>query len=215
MKKLPSLCLFFFFVTGLGFADHKRRVEDHVLVSESLPAIRIQVDPAFQFVGSFPFRIQNIAQGERYVFIDGTSDQVRRMFIAQFESILPASSEIYRYSFENAELIGGYRFRHNTFAFNVQEAIKENPTGESMLTQQFLENKEYKTPDEWMSSRFLTLGDESRKSELILFYLEPVASTGHRLAEFYNGEEPTRIWQNISKDLTARSRSAFRIQSRK
>jgi hypothetical protein len=66
-----------------------------------------------------------------------------------------------------------------------------------------------------MSSRFLMLVDETRKSELSLFYMEPVASTGHRLAEFYKGEEPTAIWQNISKDLTARSRSAFRIQSGK
>jgi hypothetical protein len=95
-----------------------------------------------------------------------------------------------------------------------KETIKENPDSESAKTQDFLDQKGYKIPDEWMSSRFLTLGDESRKSELILFYMEPVASTGHRLAEFYQGEKPTELWENISKDLDTRSRSAFRILRR-
>ena len=212
-KILSPSCLLFLLWILPGFADPVRRVQNNVLISDTLPAIRIQIDPAFRFEGSFPFRIQDIAEGYRYVFIDGNPKEVKRMFIAQFESFLPESTEIYRYNFDNALLMEGFRFRHSTFAFSMKEAMKENPDSEAAKTQTFLDKKGYTISDEWMASRFLTLGDDSRKSEMILFYMEPVASTGHKLGEFYKGEERTELWERISKDLETRSRSAFRIQS--
>jgi hypothetical protein len=211
MRQILFLGLLLLSFMAPVYSDPIRKVEGNVLISSSLPSIKIQLDRAFHFLGSFPFRIQQIAAGNRYVFIDGTPEKVQRMFIAQFESFLPESTEIYRYNFDQADVMGKFRFRSNTFAFNVQDAIKENPESEASLTQKFLQTKGYKVPDEWMASRFLTLGDPSRKSEMILFYMEPVAATGHRLPEFYNGEEPTMLWRNIAKQLDTRSRTAFRI----
>jgi len=173
--------------------------------------MRIQISKEFRYIGCFPFRIQDMAAGYRYVFIDGDHSEVQRMIIIQFESILPESTEIYRYSFDNALLLEGFPFRHNTFAFSVRKDIKRNPHAEVAVTQDFLDKKKYKIADEWMASRFLTLGDDSRKSEMILFYMEPVASTGFRLAQFYQDDTPTEIWDKISRDLGTRSRSAFQI----
>src|SRR4029079_3815155 len=167
--KRPLFLIFLLSLWAPVFSDPIRKVEDNVLISSSLPSIKIQLDPAFHFLGSFPFQIQQLATGNRYVFVDGTPEKLQRMFIAQFESFLPESTEIYRYNFNQAEVLGKFRFRHNTFAFNVQDAIKENPESEAALTQKFLQTKGYKVLDEWMASRFLTLGDETRKSEMILF----------------------------------------------
>ncbi len=205
------LCLFLLLISSFGQATTSRRVEGNVLISDSLPSIRIQVDQAFHFLGSFPFQIQNIAAGHRFVFVDADNQKVRRMFIAQFESILPESTEIYRYNFDNAIPLGGFRFRHNTFAFSFEQDVKENPHKESALTKDFLHKKNYDFPDEWMASRFLALGDESRIHEMILFYMESVDSTGHTIKEFYDGDTPTDIWQKISKELDKRSRAAFQI----
>ena len=210
MKAMLQVCLILLLAAFLR-ADDIRRVEGNVLISNAMPAVRIQISKEFSYIGCFPFRIQDMAAGYRFIFVDGDRNQVRRMFIVQFESILPESTEIYRYSFDNAILMEGLQFRHNTFAFSIRQDIKENPHAEVAVTQDFLDKKNYKISDEWMASRFLTLGDESRKSEMILFYMEPISSTGYRLAHFYDGDSPTEIWGKISKELDARSRSAFQI----
>jgi hypothetical protein len=214
MSKTRVVCLLLILIPILALAKSVRRVEQNVLISDSLPRIRIEISKEFQFLGSFPFVLKDIAAGERYVFVKGEPDNVRGMFVAQFESILPESTEIYRYSFDHAILIGGFRFRQNTFAFSFQESIKENPRAESAFTLDFLHKKKYTISDEWMASRFLTLGDETRRHELILFYMEPIAPTGHRLAEFYEGDINTAIWDKISRELDDRSRSAFTIRIR-
>lgn len=208
------MCLFLILSARFVYSEAARRVEGNVLISDSLPAIRIQLSKEFHFIGSFPFRIRDMAAGERFVFVDGESNHVRKMFIVQFESILPESTEIYRYSFDNAIPIEGFRFRHNTFAFSIEQEIRENPQAEVATTQTFLDKKNYKIKDEWMVSRFLALGDESRKSEMILFYMEPIASTGQRLEQFYDRDSPTEIWEKISKELDARSRPAFQVLTR-
>jgi hypothetical protein len=210
MKPMRFACLFLLFVPFL-FAADLQDVDGNVVISRALPAVRIQVSKEFTYIGRFPFRIQDMASGNRFIFVDGDPEHVRRMFILQFESILPESVEIYRYSFDNAMLIGGLRFRQNTFAFSIQQDIKENPHAEVALTQDFLGKKNYKISDEWMASRFLTLGDDSRKSEMILFYMEPVSSSGYRLTQFYDGDSRTEIWDKLSRELEARSRNAFVI----
>ena len=209
MKAMLFVCLFS--LASFLCADEIRKVDGNTLISMAAPPVRIEVNKEFRYLGSFPFRIQDMAAGNRFIFIDGDANHVHRMFIVQFESILPESTEIYRYSFDNAILMEGLPFRHNTFAFSIQQDIKENPHAEVAMTQDFLQKKNYKISDEWMASRFLTLGDDSRKSEMILFYMEPISSTGYRLAHFYDGDSRTEIWEKISKDLDARSRNAFQL----
>jgi hypothetical protein len=65
--------------------------------------------------------------------------------------------------------------------------------------------------DELMMSRFVTVPDEAKKHELILFYIENVSSTKHKLNEFYKGNDETEIWRQISQELTSRSLKAFKI----
>ncbi len=218
MKTFKSLFLSFVLLWAAiaicADAPPARRVIDRKLVSDALPSLRIQLKQPFHYIGSFSFQIEDMAAGERFVFLETEGKNVRRMFVAQFESILPRSSEIYRYNFENAMKMGQHSFRHNTFAFSVAEARKEAPGKEADLTARFLEQKGFIADDEWMASRFLTLGDESRKHEMILFYMEPVASSGYHLSDFYKGEEETDVWKKLSAELRARSLEAFTILPR-
>ena len=149
-----------------------------------------------------------MARGTRYVFADAEGARLRRLFVLQFEEFLPSAKEIYRYDMSAAEDVGGYRFRHNTFAYGHAAGAAE--PNEGTLTDRFLEQRGYEVPDVWMASRFLTLGSEDRKSELILFYLEPAAA-GTSVADLYRGEEPTPAWQALRGALADRSRQAFKI----
>lgn len=188
-----------------------RFVEGNILVSTKFPNIQIEVDKAFQYLGKFEFMIQDIAKGERYIFAEVKAKRIQRLFIAQFEEILPDSAETYNYSFKDALTIGSHKFKQNTFAFSNQQSKQENPKNEGALTADFLTAKGYLLEDELMSSRFVTVPDAERKHELILFYIENIQDSGHRLKEFYEGDERTATWEQISKELTARSVKDFAI----
>lgn len=190
-----------------------RYVEKNVLVSDKLPKIKIIIDKDFKYVGKFDFKIREVAAGERFVFVDADNKKVERLFIAQFEGFLPGVDDFYRYNFDNAQMFGAHKFRQNTFAYSNAEARRENPAGEGVLTFDFLQKKGFSVEDELMLSRFLTVPDAEKKHELILFYIENVSETKHKLSEFYKDDEATEIWKNISKDLTRRSLKAFEIQN--
>jgi hypothetical protein len=188
-----------------------RSVKNNILTSSEFPDIQVRLDKAFRYVGKFDFTIENIARGERYVFVDSKGRNVRRMFIFQFEEIIPESKETYNYSFRDALNLGGHKFRHGTYAYSNKEARRNDPKKEAALTADFLEKKGYVIDDEYMMSRFVTVPDAERKHELILFYLEAVSPTGHRLEEFYKDGEATPIWREISPGLTKRSHENFTV----
>lgn len=188
-----------------------RSVKGNILTSSEFPIIRVRVEKAFRYVGKFSFTIEGIAQGERYVFVDSEDRHVERLFIFQFEEILPESDETYNYSFTNALDLKGHKFIHGTYAHSNQATRRNNPNNEGTLTADFLEEKGYIVEDEYMMSRFVTVPDAERKHELILFYIENIGPTGHRLTEFYKGEEETPIWKEISRELAERSFENFVI----
>lgn len=198
---------------GQSKTSQDRRVVGNTIVSDKLPKIKVEVAKGFKYLGRFDFIIGEIASGERFVFVDASANKkVKRLFIAQFEQILPTSDEIYRYSFEKAKQIGEHRFRQNTFAFSGAEAKRENPKGEAALTAEFLAAKGYKLEDELMLSRFLTVPDAEKKHEMILFYIENISTTRKRLSDLYVGDEESAIWKTLSRGLTDRSSRAFSIK---
>ncbi len=194
--------------TGSGLRA-ARRVVGRELISSELPAIRIRVTPEFEYVGSFEFRIGDVADGTRYVFVDAPGRRVERMVVVQFEAILPESDEVYRYSFENAEVIAGHRFRSNPFAYSNVSAERENPSGEAALTASLLRDRGYELADEWMLFRFLTVPDQERRHEMIAFYLEPLSNAGLVLSEVYAGDQSTPAWHGTVGPLEGRARSAI------
>lgn len=189
-----------------------RVVEGRELRSSALPAMRLCVDSAFQFIGDFEFRIRDVAAGRRFVFADVREDTVVRLVIAQFESFLPTSGETYRYSFDGVPLRAGMPFRENEFAFSHTVEAVENPEGEAALTTRFLASRGYHIDDEVMSWRFLTVPDSAKKHELIIFYIEPLAPSGVRLLDLYAGDEATPLWRALASQLKLRAERAFEVQ---
>ncbi|HJQ40740.1 MAG TPA: hypothetical protein VKB93_26680 [Thermoanaerobaculia bacterium] len=216
MKTWTAFTVAFVVLTGACASRQAVRFgQGHKLVSRALPPIEITLPPEFTYAGKFPFTIDGIAAGERHVFVDADGRRVRRTFIAQFESFLPSSDEIYRYDFSKAMDWGGFRFREMTFIFNDLETARAEPAKEAALTRAFLLERGYELPEEWMVSRFVTLGDETRKHELILFYAEDLRGrTGKTMAEMVHGEEPTPLWQQTRAELRERSLKAISIQRR-
>ncbi len=192
-------------------AQSRRSVEANTLISTALPEIRVRVHRAFNYLGKITFKIRDVAQGERYIFAEASDSAITRLFIAQFEGFLPDNTLTYNYNFQNALQLGKHRFKHNTFAFSNREAQTENPQGEAALTAAFLHEKGFTFEDEWMMSRYVNVPDTERRHELILFYIESVSSTGKRVADFYQGDTETELWQKLSNELAARAMKNFEV----
>ena len=208
----PARCLDYESKVFGAFETLPRRfVRGRVLRSDSFPNIEVKVSKAFHFIGKFTFTVPNMAKGERYIFAETKGRRVKRLFIAQFETILPDSSETYNYSFKDALILGAHKFRPNTFTFSRRGSVKTDPPDEGVLTTEFLTRKGYILEDEVMVARVVNVPDVERKHEMILFYMENVSDSGHRLSDFYNGEESTPLWQEISRALTKRLFESFAI----
>src|SRR5262245_48604736 len=202
-SNLPPTC---------AYDDSQRPVDGGVLQSATRPAVEIRVDAGLVYIGCFPCRIGTEARGTRYLFLDAEGSRPRRAFIAQFEAMEASSKEIYRYDMSAAEELGGLRFRQNTFAFSgVAEAGAT--ADEGSLTAAFLLQRGYELPAIWLASRFVTLGSEDRKSEMILFYMEP-GQPGLTLGDLYRADEPTPTWQSLRTGLEERSRKAFSVSAK-
>lgn len=186
-------------------------VQDGVLISLHEPSLAIDVDNAFTFVGRHSFTIRDIAAGERFVFVDATNDIIERLFIVQFEGFLPGVDDFYRYDLTGSPVVANYPFRSNGYAVDIVEAITANPKGESAATYPFLESKGYSVPAHWMMWRSLTVTDQARNKEIIIFYVENVDATGLTLADLYKDDSATAEWISIQKDLEIRANSSFRL----
>ena len=188
-----------------------RVVKGQVLTSAAFPSIQLRISRKFRYLGKFSFTVPNMSKGERYIFAELQGRGVKKLFIAQFEGILPDSPQTYNYNFADALTVGAYKFKQNTFAFNARDSLKKDPPDEGSLTTQFLSKHRYITEDEMMAARLVNVPDAERKHELILFYMENISDSGHRLQDFYSGEERTPIWRDISRDLARRLIDSFTI----
>ncbi|MDH3747646.1 MAG: hypothetical protein OER97_05525 [Gammaproteobacteria bacterium] len=185
--------------------------EDGVLISLQEPSLAIDVDDAFTFVGRHPFTIRDVAAGERFIFVDSEGDVILRLFIVQFEGFLPGIDNFYRYNLTESPVVANYPFRSNGYAFDIVEAVAANPKSESAATYPFLQSKGYSIPAHWMMWRSLTIADQARKKEMILFYVENVDSSGLSLDDFYEQDAATAAWIRIQKDLELRANNSFQL----
>lgn len=204
--RLVSLALVLAAATPITAQRPQRTVDGSLVSSDALPAIRLTVDPAFRFLGRMPFTIRDLAAGERLVFavVDGRT--IRRMFVLQFEGFLPGRPEIYRYDFSQAREIGGLRWRGNAWAYS-DAAQRAGGGNEGTQMHRWLAEQGYETPDVQLMYRFVTLGDERRKDELILFYLEGVDDPSW----LPQSETASAAWQAKATELERRALAAFRI----
>ena len=188
-----------------------QRLADGIIVSSQEPSLAIKVDSSFEYVGRHTFKIRDVAAGERFVFVDAEASQIKRLFLVQFEGFLPEIDAYYRYNLSASPVVAGYPFRSKGYAFDIVDSIAASPVSESAATYPFLEENGYEVPQQWMMWRSLTVVDDAKKKELIIFYVEDVASTSLSLDEFYVNDEASDGWAEIQKGLESRANASFEL----
>jgi hypothetical protein len=159
---------------GAAGAKRTRGVKGQVLTSTYLPPIRVRFDRGFKYVGSQMFILYDRAQVEQHFFVDADARRrIRRMYMVQFESYLPGVDATYDYGAAETVNLGGGVYTVNAETVpNVPAALKQNPRSDAARAGAFLEGKGYRVGESVRFQRFVRLVDESKRSELIMLYVE-------------------------------------------
>lgn len=199
--------------TPAGEEAPQRYFADGTFSSSSLPQISIRFEEGFRYIGNPEFELAGTAHIDRHHLVDVASDgRLERTVILHFEGFLPESEETYRYRIPPAENAAGpdYRFTleqvrlgehdyiHNTWFFDARANIEANPDRELARSAALLGTHGYTLPDQLRMSRFVRIVDEEAKHEFILFYLEPLAPTGFRAAQFVEGGAGAAVCDSLS-----------------
>jgi hypothetical protein len=189
----------------------QRTGPDTILRSEKLPAVSIQIDPRFKYVGTTSFILYDVAHAEQHHFVVADTERrvVKRLWF-QFEGFLENNSKTYNYSGVDTLQLNGVPFLHNTYPINIEEAYEARPNSDSAHTVDFLKEKGYRLTGDIMSHRMVWL-DADRRNELMIIYSEVLDATGYRPSDLTEGDPATAEWEVLSRALQERSLFSFKI----
>lgn len=205
------VCVVMLLACSSALASSQSRVDGNTFISPENPRIRVTVDRAFEYLGSAPFVIDNVAAGNRFIFVHATSGKhVQRMFIIQQEGFLPSSDDTYKYRIANPVKLGTSEYQHSVILDDNEAAARTAPGKESDITKRFLESHSYTLNPALVMSRFARPADAAHKHEIIFFCFEDLASYGHTLADFPENSDSAEK-QRIKQKVDENCRNAFRV----
>ena len=192
-----------------------RTVKGQVLTSNEMPAIRLQVDDDFKYVGGQSFILYDVANAEQHFFVDAAKDgRIKRLYWIQFEGYLPNNTHTYDYQSKTVTKIGPLDFVADAFPRKVS-ANQSRPNSDGSRAQSFLESKGYAMEGrDVLLQRLVHLVDQSKRNELMIIYVEDLAGTGLTAADLGpNGSAATR-WEEMRNGLLERATKGLKISGR-
>lgn len=155
-----------------------RTVKGHTLTSPATPAVKLEFDKTFKYVGSQSFVLYDVANAEQHFFVDADDQgRIKRFYWVQFEGYLPGNNHAYDYKSTKIIDAGGFNFFADAYPRN----IKANPgraDSDGSRARAFLTSKGYRmASDDLLSQRLVHLVDEAKRNELMIIYIEDLSGT--------------------------------------
>ena len=186
------------------------------IVSLDKPTIVIDVSRELRSFGVINFTLRKVAQVERYIFVDADkSGRAQRLFIAQFESILPGIKGEYSFQMTNLTRIGRHDYQTQVGFFNFAQTIAANPGAEAEQTKTYLNRKNVQVDDDFLVARYARVASEDKRHELILFYLESLRDLNLTRSELEQGSSRSSDRGKIFAEFAARAQQSFKVSADK
>ena len=186
------------------------------IVSLENPTIVIDVSKELQSFGVINFTLKKVAQVERYIFVRcDESGRAQRLFITQFESVLPGLRGGYSFPMTNVTRIGNHDYATQLGFFNFAERIATNPGAEAEQTKAYLNRNGVQVDDDFAIARYARVVGEEKRHELIFFYLENLRNLNLTRSELEQDGSPSSETEQILAELTARAKKSFKVVSDK
>ena len=190
----------------------QRTVKNNLLLSKSLPAVRIQVDPEFTYVGTTSFILYDIAHAEQHLFVVANPQKrVERLLWFQFEGYLENNERKYRYPPMETMTLNGLTFLYDAYVKNTEEAYRERPTSDFAHVVEFLKGEGYTLEGDTMLKRMVWL-DADLRNELMIIYSEDLNLTGYRLTDLTEDGSQADRWNSVSESLHRRALASFSVE---
>lgn len=184
-----------------------RSIVENTIVSPTNPPLKIRVSKDLPYVGRLTFRLKNVAEVERFVFARAGEDgRVRALFIAQFESLLPATTKGYSFTIEDTTRLGRHAYQTNTGWFDFMVATAAKPGFEADHTLKFLAEHGMRADDEdFLAARYARITEPTKRNELILFYYENARERGVKRAELEkDGSRSAQVFEDVERQARKR-----------
>ena len=190
-----------------------REVKGRELISTARPAVRIKFDDDFKYVGTQSFVLYNVAHAEQHFFVEADRQgNIRRLYWVQFEGYLPDNKHTYDYKSARTVNLGGLEFFADSRPANLS-AQPPPPDSDGARARAFLASKNLRTAsDDILLQRLIHLTDATRRNELLIIYVEDLATTGLTAADLAPGGSAASRWPEMSKALLERATKGVKIQ---
>ncbi|GEM_PF-276991 len=192
--------------SGTSAEQQARRVEGQILTSTAQPAVRLQFDNKFKYIGNQSFILYDNARVEQHFFVDADGQgRIKRLYWVQFEGYLPNNTETYNYKVNKTVNLGGLDFIADAYARNIKDS-SGRPGSDGSRARAFLESNGYRmASDDIISQRLVHLPDESKRNELMIIYTEDLSAMKLTAADVTEGGRAAARWDEISKGLLERA----------
>jgi hypothetical protein len=187
-------------------AEHARTVKGRVLTSTAMPALRLEFDKAFKYIGKQDFILYDVARAEQHFFVDADKQgRIKRLYWVQFEGYLPSNTHTYRYKPDKSVAIGGLDFIADAAARNMKINLSR-PDSDGARARAFFESKGYRmASDDVLWQRLVHLVDETKRNELMIIYMEDLSETGLKASDLWKDGRAASQWDDLAKQLLARA----------
>jgi hypothetical protein len=191
----------------------EREVRGNRLISNTDPAITIEVPRSAVYLGAERWDLYDVADCELHLFVEAHPDKtVKAMYWIQFEAYLPTNEHTYDYSKDEPVTLWGRPFRKSSNFGPTNNTPRAGSDGER--TRQMLARAGYKLSAEWMSVRLIHLLDESRRKELMIIYAEDLAPSGYTAAQLLDDKDPRPEWKIVEQGLVERAMKRIELSPR-
>ena len=152
----------------------QRTIDRNVIVSDSLPAIRLAVDSSLTYLGQQKFVLYNVANAEQFFFAELDGKRVKRFLWVQFEGYLPGLDHTYDYSRDSTITMWG-RTIYRTSTLRVTPTSEPRPESDGARARGFLRERGLTLAANMLYHRLVWLIDQPARNELMVIYMEDPA----------------------------------------
>lgn len=201
------------FTTEPEFTELGRIVSGNDLISDHDPAVILRFDPAFRHLGGQKFILYGVADTEQHFFVETTADdKLKSVYWVQYEAYLP--DKPYTYDYDDSPLrvtLDDFEFYTDTDVVEFDPNRKRPRGTDGAMARQFLASRGYVFPDDFAYARLVYLTDESRQKELMIIYIDDLASRELSAAELDEGGANASSWPEVEQAHLDRIRNTLTV----
>ena len=205
------------FTTEPEFNALGRTVSSNDLISDYDPAVILRFDPTFRYVGGQKFILYGVADTEQHFFVQTSADdKLKSVYWVQYEAYLP--DKPYTYDYDDSPLrvtLDDFEFYTATEVVKFDPDRKRRRGTDGAMARQFLASKAYVFPNDFAYARLVYLPDELRRKELMIIFIDDLASRELTAAELKVGGADAARWPEIEQAHLDRIKNTLTVLARR